>query len=65
MIRNVIETIGGIGLYGLLSMLLFLLVFVGALAWTLRLRRPYLDHMKDLPLQDSEMKPGPGDSSHA
>lgn len=44
--------IGGVGLYGVVSVLLFFTVFALALAWALRLRRPFLDAMGALPLAD-------------
>lgn len=62
MIKNVIESIGGIGLYGLISMLLFFLVFVGTIVWVLRLKRNYIQRMKDLPLAPDETPLQPGDN---
>ncbi len=52
MIQKVLTHIGGVGVYGILSMLLFIAVFLGVLCWALGLRRPYLDHMSHLPLDD-------------
>jgi len=49
-IHNVLTDIGGIGLYGLVSMLLFFAVFLGMLAWATRLKKPYLRAMGALPL---------------
>jgi cbb3-type cytochrome oxidase subunit 3 len=54
MIRNVLQEIGGVGLYGVISLLLFFLVFVGMLIWVLRLRRPHLDEMSKLPLDGDD-----------
>lgn len=52
MIANVLRSIGGIGLYGVVSILLFFTVFSGALIWTLSRRRPLMDAMAALPLAD-------------
>jgi hypothetical protein len=52
MIRNVLSDIGGVGLYGVISVLLFFTVFTVALAWACCLRRPFLDAMGQLPLAD-------------
>lgn len=52
MIRNVLENIGGIQIYPIVSLILFLLVFGGMTLWALRLRRPYVNHMGNLPLED-------------
>ena len=44
--------IGGVGLYGVVSVLLFVTVFTGAVVWALSLRRPFLQSMGALPLSD-------------
>lgn len=54
MIQNVLSHIGGVGNYGVIAVLLFFGVFAAVLVWTLRLRRPYLDHMSRLPLEGDE-----------
>ena len=41
---------GGIGVYGIVSICLFFAVFMGVLLWTLRLKKPYLKAMRELPL---------------
>ena len=57
MIHNVLTQIGGIGIYGVISLLLFFGVFVGVLVWISRMRKPYLKKMKNLPLEsDTEGK---------
>ena len=64
MIRNVLQDIGGIGIYGIISMVLFLLVFLGVLIWVLRLKRPYIDEMSNLPLDSNEHPSESGDPRH-
>jgi hypothetical protein len=54
MIQNVLKEIGGIGIYGVISISLFFLVFGGALVRVFLLKKPYLDSMRSLPLQDEE-----------
>ena len=44
---------GGVGVYGIISICLFFAVFVGVLLWTLRLKKPYLNAMRELPLEGS------------
>lgn len=56
MIKNVLSDIGGVGLYGVLSICLFFLVFIGALVWTLLQRRSLMESMGDLPLADGETR---------
>jgi hypothetical protein len=51
MIENVMNKMGGVGMYGIISICLFFSVFVGVLWWTIRLKQPYLDAMRELPLE--------------
>jgi hypothetical protein len=53
MIENVLSKMGGVGVYGVISICLFFAVFVGVLVWTLCLKKPYLKAMRELPLEDS------------
>jgi hypothetical protein len=50
MIENVLSRIGGVGMYGVISICLFFAVFVGVLIWMLGLKKSYLDEMRELPL---------------
>jgi len=52
MIRNVLENITGIQIYPIISLVLFVAVFGGMTFWAIRLRRPYINHMGNLPLDD-------------
>ena len=45
---------GGVGLYGVLSILIFFGVFLTALVWAFRLKKSYLDSMRSLPLGEDE-----------
>lgn len=60
MIKNVIENIGGVGIYGIISVCLFFAFFVGMLIWASRLKKNYLDSMRELPLDGGEITPEPG-----
>jgi cytochrome c oxidase cbb3-type subunit IV len=51
MIEHVLQRIGGIENYGILSIVLFFLFFLGMLAWAFRLKRPFLKSMAALPLE--------------
>ncbi len=51
MIENVLHSIGGVGVFGVLSICLFFAVFLGVLGWTLCLKKPYLKAMRELPLE--------------
>ena len=54
MIQNVLQEIGGVGVYGVISICLFFLVFTGALLQACRHEKSFLDAMSRLPLQDGE-----------
>lgn len=57
MIKNVLTHIGGISLYGIISICLFFAVFIGVVIWTTGLSKGYLNSMRRLPLDDAE-EPG-------
>lgn len=59
MIANVLREIGGVGIYGVISVCLFFVVFGVALLWSLQLKKPFLQTMGALPLED-EARPGSG-----
>ena len=65
MIKNVLTCIGGVEAYGVISLCLFFLVFGVALIRALALKKPYLNSMSLLPLED-EAQPASksGDNRH-
>jgi hypothetical protein len=65
MIKNVVSDIGGVGIYGVISICLFFAVFSGALIRALCLKKPFLNAMGALPLHD-ESQPAPvkGEDRH-
>jgi len=65
MIKNVLTDIGGIGIYGVVSICLFFAVFTCALIWSLLLKKADLDARSVLPLEDGTVVPATkGNSSH-
>lgn len=66
MIKNVLTDIGGVGLYGIVSVLLFFLVFTGAVVSALLKKKPFLNYMGALPLNDGSETNSPKqeDSRH-
>lgn len=52
MIKNVLSDLSGIELYGIVSVLLFFLVFSGAIVFALLKKKPFLNYMGALPLSD-------------
>jgi hypothetical protein len=64
MIQNVLSRIGGVGLYGIISVVLFFATFVGVALWTWRLQRSYLDTMRELPLREDSDAANAEDPRH-
>ena len=54
MIRNVLENIGGVGLYGIISICLFFLVFSGAVLRAMLMKSTEVDMASALPLESDE-----------
>lgn len=52
MIQNVLQHIGGVAGYGIISLCLFFAVFSGVLVWAFRLKKSDLDSAAALPLND-------------
>ena len=63
MIKNVLTDIGGVGIYGMISICLFFSVFSGSLIWAIGLRKSFLESMSALPLEDDEAGQK-GDTNH-
>jgi hypothetical protein len=61
MIENVLSRMGGVGMYGVISILLFFAVFIGVLVWMIGLKKSYLEEMSELPLDRAA---GPESSAH-
>ena len=54
MFKEVLTEIGGIGLYGVISICLFFTVFTASLVRACLHRKTYLEAMSLMPLDDSE-----------
>ena len=54
MIQNVLRAIGGIENYGIISIGLFFLVFLGAICCAWFTKQSVVESMSTLPLQDDE-----------
>ena len=54
MYKEVLDKITGIGLYGVVSILIFFVFFSGMLVWSLALKKNYLSKMGNLPLDGGE-----------
>jgi cytochrome c oxidase cbb3-type subunit 4 len=54
MIQNVLRELGGIGVYGMISLCLFFLFFIGMLVWAFCLKKSYVKTMSRLPLENGD-----------
>ena len=54
MFQNILHRMEGISAYGLFSICLFFLFFIGMLLWAAWLKRDYLKSMSELPLDGGE-----------
>jgi hypothetical protein len=64
MIENVLSRMGGVAMYGVISICLFFAVFIGVLIWMMGLKKSYLEEMRELPLEGAS-RPGPNASPTA
>ena len=65
MLRNVVTDIGGVGIYGVISICLFFAVFTGMLIWAFTQKKQTLQRNSELPLEDGTMTPNlKGDDRH-
>jgi hypothetical protein len=62
MVKNVLQQIGGLGIYALTSLLLFFAVFTGAIIWTFIQRASFCAKMGALPLEDEQPPSKGGDT---
>ena len=52
MMQNVLREIGGVGIYGVISVCLFFAVFTGAALWACLQEKQMLDDASTLPLEE-------------
>ena len=64
MIRNVLSHVGGVGAYGVISVVLFFTVFTVAVVWALVQRRSLMNELAALPLADDAKPLTPGQPHH-
>jgi cbb3-type cytochrome oxidase subunit 3 len=61
MFKQIFESMSNIGIFGLTSMILFFLIFIGVIVWTIRADKKYLKKMEHMPLDSSTID---GDTNH-
>lgn len=64
MIQNVLQHLGGVENYGVLSLCLFVLIFTCMVIRAMLVRRTYLEHMSQLPLETETETAQPKNNFH-
>jgi hypothetical protein len=54
MIQNILRHLGGIEHYGIVSLCLFFVVFLGVVAWAFFQKKSHLDYMSRVALETDE-----------
>ncbi len=52
--EKVLSGIGGVGMYGIISISIFFAFFTGMLIWVFFMKKTHVETMGELPLQDDE-----------
>ena len=54
MFKEVLQSIEGVGFYAIISMILFIVFFIGMTIWLLKIDKKYIKEMSELPLDDNK-----------
>ncbi|GMQ26857.1 hypothetical protein Aoki45_35400 [Algoriphagus sp. oki45] len=57
MYKEVLRSIENIEIFPIISLLIFVLFFLGVFLWVLRVPKSYVDHMSSLPMDEDDAKP--------
>ncbi len=63
MMEQVMHHMGGVAAFGVISLCIFCVVFTIAFFWAMRLKKPYLEAMRQLPLE-GDAAPQPHNDSN-
>lgn len=58
MYKNVLQAIEGIGIFPMISLLIFFSIFIAVIIWTYRVDKEHLRHMAELPLEPNRLPKG-------
>ncbi len=54
MFKNILHSMADISIYGIISICIFFSFFTGMLIWAFLLKKTYLHHMSEVPLNSGE-----------
>jgi len=55
MFKQIFESMSDIGIFGLIAMIFFFLIFLGIVYWTIKADKKYLKKMENMPLESSNI----------
>lgn len=50
--KDILSSIENIEIYPIISLLIFVIFFIGMFIWVIRVDKKYVDYMKEMPLND-------------
>lgn len=56
--KQIVDSIAYSDLFGIISTMIFFMVFAAVLYWVIKLDKSYVKHMSELPLEQSNGKAG-------
>jgi cytochrome c oxidase cbb3-type subunit 4 len=64
MYKNVLQNIDNIALWPVISFVIFFAFFLGLLLWVFMVDKKFIDHMKSMPLDETESSTTSTGNSH-
>ncbi len=55
MYKEVLRSIENVEIFPIISLIIFVLFFIGITIWAIRVPKEYIDHMKSLPMEEDEL----------
>lgn len=55
MYKEVLRSIENIEIYPIISLLIFVLFFLGVFLWAMRMTKEHIDYMKSMPMDDQKL----------
>lgn len=52
-VKHTMETISGIEIFPIISLVIFFTFFVGLLIWVVKTKKQYINHVEHLPFEDN------------
>lgn len=56
MYKEVLRSIDNIAIFPIISLIIFVLFFIGITIWAMRVPKDYIKHMESLPMEENELK---------